>query len=131
VRIFVGCGPQLADLLREAVARGIEAAYAGRLLAAFEAEAPGPEDVGAGGHPGTSERGPHTPGTLVEPLSDRELEVLRLVAEGLSNREIAQALYISLRTVKWHTGNIYGKLGVKSRTQAVARARTLGVLPAD
>ena len=67
---------------------------------------------------------------LIEPLSERELEVLELIAEGLSNREIAQRLFISLRTVKWHTSNIYGKLGVKSRTQATARARALGILPA-
>ena len=67
--------------------------------------------------------------SLVEPLSRRELEVLSLIAEGLSNQEIARRLVISLRTVKWHASNIYGKLGVKNRTQAVARARTLGILP--
>jgi DNA-binding CsgD family transcriptional regulator len=66
---------------------------------------------------------------LVEPLSERELEILELVAEGLTNREIASRLYLALNTVKAHTRNIYGKLGVHSRTQAVARARTLGLLP--
>lgn len=54
--------------------------------------------------------------------------VLRLIAEGLSNQEIARRLAVSLPTVKWHTGNIYGKLGVTSRTQAVVRARDLGIL---
>jgi LuxR family maltose regulon positive regulatory protein len=68
---------------------------------------------------------------LIEPLSERELEVLQLISEGLTNREIAQRLFISLRTVKWHTSNIYGKLGVKNRTQAVATSRTLGVLASD
>lgn len=68
---------------------------------------------------------------LLEPLSDRELEVLRLIAEGLSNREIAQHLVLSLSTVKWHSSNIYGKLGVKNRTTAVAKARELAILPTD
>jgi LuxR family maltose regulon positive regulatory protein len=65
---------------------------------------------------------------LAEPLSGREMEVLSLIAEGLSNREIAQRLHLSISTVKVHTHNIYGKLDVNSRTQAVARARTLGIL---
>jgi LuxR family maltose regulon positive regulatory protein len=65
---------------------------------------------------------------LVEPLSERELEVLRLIAAGLSNREIAQELFIAVGTVKRHTNHIYGKLGVHSRTEAVARARELGLL---
>jgi LuxR family maltose regulon positive regulatory protein len=65
---------------------------------------------------------------LIEPLSRRELEVLRLIADGLTNQEIADRLVLSLPTVKWHTGNLYGKLGVNSRTQAAARARELGIL---
>jgi LuxR family maltose regulon positive regulatory protein len=60
-------------------------------------------------------------------LSERELEVLRLIADGFSNAEIAQRLVIALGTVKRHINNIYGKLGVQSRTQAVARARELGL----
>jgi LuxR family maltose regulon positive regulatory protein len=65
---------------------------------------------------------------LVEPLSERELQVLGLLAEGLTNREIGERLYISQGTVKAHTSNIYGKLGVRSRTQAAACARSLGLL---
>lgn len=65
---------------------------------------------------------------LVEPLSEREREVLRLIAKGLSNQELAAHLYLSLHTIKVHTRNIYSKLGVNSRTQAVARSRKLGLL---
>jgi LuxR family maltose regulon positive regulatory protein len=64
---------------------------------------------------------------LVEPLSEREREVLLLIAEGLSNQELAKRLYLSPHTIKVHTRNIYGKLGVTSRTQAVARGRALGL----
>jgi LuxR family maltose regulon positive regulatory protein len=66
--------------------------------------------------------------TLVEPLSERELEVLRLIAQGHSNQQIADALIVSVGTVKKHLNNIFGKLGVESRTQAVARARALSLL---
>jgi LuxR family maltose regulon positive regulatory protein len=69
-----------------------------------------------------------TPQSLVEPLSERELEVLRLIAAGLSNQEIADRLVIAQGTVKRHINNIYGKLQVGSRTQAVAAARDLHIL---
>jgi len=65
---------------------------------------------------------------LVEPLSERELEVLQFIAEGLTNQEIATRLYLSLYTVKAHARNIYAKLGVKNRTQAVAKGKALGIL---
>ena len=68
---------------------------------------------------------------LVEPLSTRELEVLRLVAQGFSNQQIASRLSVATSTVKTHINNIYGKLGVQSRTQAVARARQLGLISGD
>ena len=67
----------------------------------------------------------------IEPLSKRELEVLKLIAEGLSNQEIGSRLYLSLNTIKAHTRNIYGKLGVNNRTQAVARAREIGIFPSS
>lgn len=65
---------------------------------------------------------------LVEPLTDREIEVLQYLAQGLTNQEIADTLVLALGTVKWYTGQIYGKLGVANRTQAIARARTLGLI---
>ena len=65
---------------------------------------------------------------LVEPVTARELEILQLIALGLSNREIAETLTIATNTVKKHASNIYGKLGVKRRTQAIALARDLGLL---
>jgi LuxR family maltose regulon positive regulatory protein len=71
------------------------------------------------------------PQPLIEPLSDREIEILLLIAKGLSNREIGSRLYLSLHTVKTHARNIYGKLGVHNRTQAAARARELEILPSS
>jgi LuxR family maltose regulon positive regulatory protein len=68
------------------------------------------------------------PETLLEPLSERELEVLQLIASGLSNREIADRLTIAVGTAKRHASNIYAKLDVHSRVQAVARAQELGLL---
>jgi LuxR family maltose regulon positive regulatory protein len=119
IRIFIDEGQPMARLLYQAVARGFAdatlAAYAGRLLAECPfAKAASPT--------------PDRPGELIEPLSARELELLQLIAKGLSNREIARQLVLSLPTVKWHASNIYGKLAVKNRTQAVARARALGIL---
>jgi len=70
------------------------------------------------------------PAGLVEPLTSRELEVLQLIAAGDSNRTIAEKLVITVSAVKKHTANIYGKLNVNSRTQAVAHARQFGLLPA-
>ena len=71
--------------------------------------------------PGVGER-------LSEPLSERELEVLALVASGKSNVEIASSLFVSLSTVKTHINNLYRKLGVRSRTQAIARVRDLDLI---
>ncbi len=125
VCMFVDEGSLVADLLRLAQSRGITSAYSSRLLAAFS----GAEQ---GALPSTTpQTGNDRPKPdLIEPLSERELEVLQLIAVGLTNREIGERLYLTLNTVKVHTRNIYGKLGVHSRTQAVAVANELGLLPA-
>jgi LuxR family maltose regulon positive regulatory protein len=124
VRIFIDEGPPMAQLLYEAAARGMAPEYTGRLLAAFEIET---KDDGLKTKAADSSS-VLRPASLIEPLSERELEVLQLIAEGLSNHEIAQRLFISPSTVKVHTRNIYGKLSVNSRTQAVAKASVLGIL---
>ncbi|GAB4429620.1 MAG: LuxR C-terminal-related transcriptional regulator [Anaerolineae bacterium] len=115
LRRFVDEGPPLAALLRAATAAEMAGPYAARLLAAF-GDAP-PESPAAA-----------QPQPLAEPLSERELEILGLIAAGLKNQEIADRLVISLNTVLYHTKNIYGKLGVNRRTLAVAKAGELGLL---
>jgi LuxR family maltose regulon positive regulatory protein len=122
VRIFVDEGAPMAQLLYQAAERDISSGYTGRLLAAFDLE---------GSRSATAPASDLKPETLIEPLSKREIEVLQLIAEGLTNREIAQKLVISPGTVKVHTNNIYGKLSVRNRTQAVVKARTLGILPSS
>lgn len=119
-RVFLDEGRPMARLLYLAAERGLYPAYTGKLLAGFEpAER---SESGLSARPGLDE-------SLIEPLSDREKDVLALLAAGLSNKEIANQLYISLSTTKGHIANIFGKLGVKSRTQAVSRARDFGLLP--
>ncbi len=118
IRIFVDEGLPMAELLSEAAARGILPDYSIELLAVFEAEDQKREDE--------SNLPPAQP--LIEPLSHRELEILQLIALGLSNREISERLFLALSTVKKHNGNIYSKLQVQRRTEAVARARELDLL---
>jgi LuxR family maltose regulon positive regulatory protein len=119
VRIFVDEGEPMAHLLYRAAAHGITPGYTGALLAALQNLRLAPV--------GESEVREPISG-IIDPLSVRELEVLDCLAEGLSNREIAQQLTISLTTVKTHTRNIYRKLDVNSRTQAVARGKALGII---
>ncbi len=119
-RIFVDEGPPMARLLYEALSCGIAPNYVRRLLAAFPAEGDGRKELPESLAPESD---------LIEPLSNRELEVLQLIAQGLTNREIGERLFLSLNTVKAHTRNIYGKLDIHNRTQAVSRARALGILP--
>ncbi len=110
----------MAALLRRAASLGVAPAYVSKLLDALDAEAP-------------MRRGPTGPASptaqpLEEPLSEREREVLRLIAAGLSNRDIAQDLVLATGTVKKHINNIFNKLNVRSRTQAVSQAGEFNLL---
>jgi len=118
IRNFVDEGAPMGQLLSEASTHGLMPDYVNKLLAAFEAE----EQQSKNRSPLPSAQ------PLIEPLSQRELEVLRLIAYGLSNDEISKRLFLALDTVKGHNRRIYDKLQVQRRTEAVARARELGLL---
>ncbi len=118
IRLFVDEGLPMAQLLSAAEASGMLPDSIGKVLAVFKAEEHKRED--------TSSRPPAQP--LLEPLSPRELEVLHLMAQGLSNQEMSERLFLALDTVKGHNRKIFGKLAVQRRTEAVARARALGLL---
>ena len=117
-RVFLEAGSPVAALLEQAASQGIYPDYAHKLLTNFgvsDLERIDAVAISTSAQP------------LVEPLSPRELEVLKLVSSGYTNQEIADSLFVSLNTVKKHTSHIYGKLGVKNRTQAIAQARELGL----
>jgi len=116
-RIFVDEGEPMRQLLRHAAAAGIGDSYTRRLLSAFDESA---QLVSTS--TGASSSG------LIRPLTIREVEILRLIAAGMRNQEIADQLFISLSTVKRHISNAYGKLDVGHRTEAVARANELNLL---
>ncbi len=117
VRIFTDEGPRMAALLGAAAQRGIAPGYVRRLLTTFGETQPRPTGQAGGGVAG-----------LVEPLSDRELDVLRLLTTDLGGPDIARHLVLSLNTVRTHTKNIYAKLGVNNRRAAVRRAEELDLL---
>jgi LuxR family maltose regulon positive regulatory protein len=114
VRVFVDEGAPMAELLRQAATRGIAPGYVQALLEAGETDE------------ATIQSSIVQP--LVEPLSEREIEVLGLIVSGLSNAEIARELVITVGTTKWHITNIYGKLQVRSRAQAIKRAHQLNLV---
>jgi LuxR family maltose regulon positive regulatory protein len=116
VRIFVDEGQPMQTLLAESLAHGADPVYLTQLLAAINQQL-GDETVI-----------PDPNQLLIEPLSKREFEVLRLLAIGHTNQAVADELIIAVSTVKKHVNNIFGKLGVGSRTQAVIRARELDLL---
>ena len=109
----------MVPLLYAALERDIAPDYVNRLLQAFPIAEPQQIDRA---EPQVSEPG------YIEPLSEREIEILQLIAEGLTNQEIATKLFLSLHTVKTHARNIYSKLNAHNRTEAVARARAVGIL---
>lgn len=110
---------------RHRPAAGTAPAYLDALLAAFSGQAPPPPDTSV--RTAAVMTGFH-PGVLAEPLSARELDVLRLLSDGRSNAEIARDLFVEQSTVKTHLIHLYRKLSVSSRTQAINRARTLRLL---
>jgi LuxR family maltose regulon positive regulatory protein len=114
VRVFIDEGPAMATLLGRAAKRGIAPSYIGLLLNAFG---------------GAARRTPTQPG-LIEPLSERELDVLRLLATDLGGPDIARELVVSLNTLRTHTKSIYAKLSVNNRRAAVRRAEDLQLLQA-
>jgi LuxR family maltose regulon positive regulatory protein len=124
VRTFVDAGQPMAVLLIQARAQGMMPDYIRRLLEAFPADhtrsIQGADRAG-------SPRARLAAAELVEPLSERELDVLQLMAGGASNQDIADSLIIAFTTAKKHVGNILRKLGVDNRTQAVAKGRELGL----
>jgi LuxR family maltose regulon positive regulatory protein len=123
-RLFLEGGQPVITLLRRAARRGTSSGYAGRLLAAVEGPGSGQEPA--------PQAGIQVPVpvalSLAEPLTRRELEVLDLIGQGYSNQQISEKLVVTLHTVKKHSSNVYGKLGVTGRTQAIVRARELGLL---
>jgi LuxR family maltose regulon positive regulatory protein len=120
VRIFVDEGKPMAELLASAISLKIAPEYASKLLAVF------PKDIQQAVKLET--KLPINAQPLVEPLSEREIDVLRLMAAGLKYREVAEKLVISINTVRHHTRNIYSKLNVNNRTQAIGRAKELHLL---
>jgi LuxR family maltose regulon positive regulatory protein len=117
IRLFVDEGPPMRALLRHAYMHSMVLGYIATLLSAF-----GEQNISDFPHASAH------PDPLVEPLTERECEVLRLLLEGASNREIAHRLVLSVNTVKRHVYNLCGKLGVQSRTQVISRARELNLL---
>ncbi len=132
IRLFVDEGPPMAQLLSEAAARAIRPDYVAKLLAGFggltedEGRTTEPSPSSSVLRPFVSLRAGSS--SLVEPLSQRESEILRLIAQGLSNRAIGERLFLALDTVKGHNRRIFDKLQVESRTEAIARAHELGLL---
>jgi LuxR family maltose regulon positive regulatory protein len=118
IRVFLEQGVEILDLLYDAADRGIEADFAGKILTLF----PQMEAVDRDNNL------IHYKEEIIEPLSLRELEILTKISEGLSNQEIAYKLHLSLSTVKVHTYNIFRKLNVHNRTQAVTKARLINLL---
>ena len=132
IRLFVDLGPQMADLLKRLRKQKIAVNYIEKLLAAFRREGEQTVVLETLDQPIASANQPLRESIpsqeLVEPLTNRELDILDLLAQRLSNKEIAEKLFISPTTVKWHLQHIYGKLGVSKRREAVIKARKIGIL---
>jgi LuxR family maltose regulon positive regulatory protein len=126
VRMFLDEGSPMTQLLRKAAERGIMPSYTGKLLIAFEEQ--GQESTSASPIPDWQSQSSPASQSLIEPLSQRELEVLRLFKTDLLGPEIAIHLMIALSTVRTHTKSIYSKLNVNDRRAAVKRAAELNLI---
>jgi LuxR family maltose regulon positive regulatory protein len=125
IRIFVDLGPRMQALLRQLAGEEVSSEAIQRILAAFRDA----QDGSAGEAAARSAPRSLKVAGLVEPLTMREREILQLLREPFSGKEIAYKLFISPTTLKRHTSNIYGKLDVHNRWDAVAAAEALGILP--
>lgn len=126
IRNFVDLGLPMADLLKRLIKQNVAVGYIRRILTAFRNDeqraTQGESDLQA------TQSTPLSTQPLAEPLIHRELDVLELLAQRLSNKEIAEKLFISSGTIKKHLNNIYGKLNVTGRRQAVEKAAALGII---
>jgi LuxR family maltose regulon positive regulatory protein len=126
IRPFLDLGHQMADLLKRLAKQNPDLKYTERILAAFSNEETGM------GQNGSDDQSVHrsflSNQALVEPLTNREIEILLILPKGLSNQKIAERLFISPETVKRHLYNIYQKFDVKNRQQAIVKAKSLGIL---
>jgi ATP/maltotriose-dependent transcriptional regulator MalT len=130
ISIFVEEGLPVAEALaflhKHNLLGAVQPAYVQTILAAFSRLQT--QGAACSKQPGDEPLEVDDLAVLIEPLSKRELEILRLISEGYSNQEIAERLVLSVHTVKKHSSNIFAKLGVNSRTQAIARSRQLKLL---
>jgi LuxR family maltose regulon positive regulatory protein len=122
IRTFVDLGPAMHDLLKIVAGKDVSTIYTAKLLVAF----PKSDEKTSLSHSRPSF--PQDTAALTEPLNDREMQILRLMSARLSNREIAEELYLSVNTVKWYASSIYVKLGAANRREAGSRARDLRLL---
>jgi ATP/maltotriose-dependent transcriptional regulator MalT len=120
VRLFIDEGQPMMELLLIAISRNVAPEYASKLLAEFPTYVLKPIPL--------EQKRKINAEILAEPLSERELEVIRLMADGYKYREIAERLVVSINTVRYHTRNVYGKLSANNRTQAISRAKELSLL---
>jgi LuxR family maltose regulon positive regulatory protein len=129
IRLFVDLGPEMEPLLADLAQNSVAPDYIAQIRAAFDSSVPQDDEGLIEDGPQPPERSPHP--DLLESLTNREMDVLLLMADRLTNKEIAQRLGISAETVKQHAINLYRKLHVNNRRQAVAKARDLDLLPSD
>jgi len=126
IRLFVDLGPRMADLLKQLIKQNVAVGYIGQILAVFRDDERGalPDEC----DPSTAHLLSSSTQPLVDPLTKRELEILDLLAQRLRNKEIAAKLFILPQTEKKHLNNIYGKLNVGNRREAVEKAKKIGIL---